>query len=142
MDFQKNFNESIRHFITVPLNTKGELKSEYLKLVKRFHPDANRDIDSKITNEYMVIINYVYGYLAGKKEVSFKVNDEYEKNRIGGQVLFWQNGETETRQMFKAKPEQPQKAWQIGSANSPKRPASPVSEVFVYNAYQPQLRRV
>jgi curved DNA-binding protein CbpA len=66
----------------------GAVKSEYLKLVKEFHPDVNKNIENKLANEYMVVINYIYEQIIHKKEIILKSTDEYEKNKIQGRYCF------------------------------------------------------
>jgi DnaJ-class molecular chaperone len=58
-----------------------------MKLVKEFHPDVNKTIENKIANECMILINYIYEQLVNKKEISLKLTDEYEKDKINGK--YW-----------------------------------------------------
>jgi curved DNA-binding protein CbpA len=69
-------------------NDNAKIKSEYVKLVKEFHPDVNRDIDDKLANEYMVIINYIYEGLINKQKITLESDGEYEKSRVNGKYCF------------------------------------------------------
>jgi curved DNA-binding protein CbpA len=53
------FLQEINKFIIISRSTldKEIIKSKYLELVKKYHPDVNNEIDKNILNEYMVIIN-------------------------------------------------------------------------------------
>jgi len=85
-----NFKEKLNQFINQSQDTgNGNIKSEYLKLVKEFHPDINKEIKNETANEYMIIINYVYENLINKKK-GFKLfkEDEYEKQKINGKYCF------------------------------------------------------
>ncbi|MCL2272554.1 MAG: J domain-containing protein [Treponema sp.] len=85
-----NFKEKLNQFINQSQNTyNSNIKSEYLKLVKEFHPDINKEIKNETANEYMIIINYVYENLINKK-TGFKLlkEDEYEKQKINGKYCF------------------------------------------------------
>ena len=68
--------------------SQSSLKNEYLKLVKIYHPDANKDIDSNTANEYMISLNYVYELLITKKTINLHVQDEYEENWENGRYWF------------------------------------------------------
>jgi hypothetical protein len=62
---------------------------EYLKLVKEFHPDTNKDINKITANEYMIIINYLYEQLLhNKHNVQLIKKEEYEKYKIDGKYCF------------------------------------------------------
>ena len=91
MEDNINFKEKISNFIrfSQSVNDNNGIKSEYLKLVKEFHPDINKKLDKETANEYMIIINYTYEQLLNKKN-NFEViqNDEYEKNKINGKYCF------------------------------------------------------
>jgi len=86
-----NFKVKINAFICFSKNTNDNsaIKSEYLKLVKEFHPDINNYLGKETANEYMIIINYIYEQLTYNK-ASFQniQTDEYEKNRINGKYCF------------------------------------------------------
>jgi len=56
--FLRNINEFIFYSKNIPDGDR--IKTEYLDLVKKYHPDINREIDGKILNEYMIIINNTY----------------------------------------------------------------------------------
>jgi hypothetical protein len=64
-----NFFDKLKDFIKFSQNSVSntEIKNEYLKLVKEFHPDANKNIDFNLANEYMINLNYVYEHLINKK---------------------------------------------------------------------------
>jgi hypothetical protein len=91
MDNINNFKEKINHFINISQNMDDSslIKREYLKLVKEFHPDTNRNINIEVANEYMIVINYVYEQLIhNKKDIQLVQKDEYEKNKINGRYCF------------------------------------------------------
>jgi hypothetical protein len=86
-----NFKERINNFMNISQNTddKNIMKLEYLKLVKEFHPDANKDINKETANEYMIIINYLYEQLLhNKNNVQLTKKEEYEKNKVDGKYCF------------------------------------------------------
>jgi hypothetical protein len=56
------------------------IKSEYLKLVKEFHPDVNKDMENEVANEYMIIVNYVYENLIHKRLLEHKKSIEAVEN--------------------------------------------------------------
>jgi len=85
------FKEKINQFIEYSKNVieNNEIKTEYLKLVKEFHPDVNKELKNEIANEYMIIINYVYENLLHNKENIILIkDDEYEKFKINGKYCF------------------------------------------------------
>jgi hypothetical protein len=87
METGNNFKEKINRFINFSRNTNDNsiIKSEYLKLVKEFHPDTNKNMDKETANEYMIIINYIYEQLTHNiNNFKFVQTDEYEKNKING----------------------------------------------------------
>jgi curved DNA-binding protein CbpA len=88
---EDDFKEKINHFINISKNTNDNsvIKIEYLKLVKTYHPDTNKDIDAGAANEYMIIINYVYEQLIHNKG-NFRLvqKEEYDKNKINGKYIF------------------------------------------------------
>jgi curved DNA-binding protein CbpA len=88
---EDNFKEKINQLILLSRNANDPeiTKSEYLKLVKEFHPDVNKKIDNVKANEYMIIINYVFENLKNKK-YDFKLfeKDEYRKYKINGKYCF------------------------------------------------------
>jgi DnaJ-class molecular chaperone len=53
-----NFKEKLDQFIKSSQNVNDNkiIKSEYLKLVKEFHPNVNKNIENEIANEYMINI--------------------------------------------------------------------------------------
>jgi hypothetical protein len=59
---REKFIQDINEFITFSKNItdKDIIKSKYLELVKKYHPDANGEIDKNILNEYMIIINNTF----------------------------------------------------------------------------------
>jgi curved DNA-binding protein CbpA len=83
-----DFKEKINNFINCSQD-KNKIRAEYLKLIKEFHPDTNRELNKEIANEYMIIINYLYEQLIHNKNNSqlFQM-DEYEKNKINGKYCF------------------------------------------------------
>jgi hypothetical protein len=86
-----NFKEEINHFMNISqdVHDKSIIKQEYLKLVKEFHPDTNKNIRAEIANEYMIIINYVYQQLVHyKMNIKLFQKDEYDKNLINGKYCF------------------------------------------------------
>jgi curved DNA-binding protein CbpA len=93
MDKMKQlFTDRIKKFIQLSQNNAStiEIKKEYLKLVKEFHPDANKNIETKLAHEYMITINYVYETLINKKELKINValEDEFEKKKENGKYVF------------------------------------------------------
>ena len=91
MEDDISFKEKINYFIRFSqnVNDKNSVKSEYLKLVKEFHPDTNRELNKGTANEYMIIINYTYEQLVNNKNIiQLFQNDEYEKNKINGKYCF------------------------------------------------------
>jgi hypothetical protein len=83
----KCFFEKINLFIDISKNlNNSDIKYEYLKLVKEFHPDRNPD--NKMANEYMIVINYVYGQLLNNKQFTLNIIDEYDKNKINDKYCF------------------------------------------------------
>ena len=86
-----NFKDKISQFIILSKSTNDDniIRSEYLKLVKEFHPDVNKNIDNVTANEYMIIINYVYeNLLFNKCDFTLIQNDEYDKYKINGKYCF------------------------------------------------------
>jgi curved DNA-binding protein CbpA len=55
MELDNGFREKINRFIKFSRHTNenGDIKLAYIKLVKEFHPDTNKEIDSETANEYM-----------------------------------------------------------------------------------------
>ena len=91
MKLNKYFKNRIINFINNSQNTTDNncIKSEYLGLVKEFHPDINKNLDKETTHEYMIIINYVYNQLLyNKKTFKFIDKNEYEKYLINGKYCF------------------------------------------------------
>ena len=86
------FKDRIKYFINFSRNNVSnmDIKKEYLKLVKEFHPDTNKNIEEKLANEYMVTINYIYETLINKRELRINVNfeDEFEKKKENGKYVF------------------------------------------------------
>ena len=85
------FREKINDFINFSRNTNdnNSIKSEYLKLVKEFHPDINSDLNKETANEYMIIVNYIYEQLLhNKNNFQYIREDEYDKNKINGKYCF------------------------------------------------------
>jgi curved DNA-binding protein CbpA len=87
-DHAENFRKRINQFIHSSKNIEDaiKIKSEYIKLVKEFHPDVNKNIENKLANEYMVIINYIYEQLINKKKIALNPGDKKEK--INGKYCF------------------------------------------------------
>jgi len=85
-----NFKKRLNQFINDSQNNDNNfIKSEYLKLVKEFHPDINKNIKNELANEYMIIINYVYENLIhNKKDFKLLPDDEYEKYKINEKYCF------------------------------------------------------
>ena len=91
MDNINNFKEKINNFMNISkkIEDNSLIKQEYLKLVKEFHPDSNKNINAEIANEYMIIINYIYEQLVhNKKGIQLVQKDEYDKNKIDGKYCF------------------------------------------------------
>jgi hypothetical protein len=91
MESNNGFKTKIDHFINTSKNVNDNsiIKLEYLKLVKEFHPDANKEISKETANEYMIIINYVYEQLLHNKDNFHLIQkDEYEKNISNGKYCF------------------------------------------------------
>jgi curved DNA-binding protein CbpA len=89
----QKWDEKFRNEITQFINDfqhadNAKIKSGYLKLVKEFHPDVNKDIENKLANEYMIIINHVYEQLINEKKIVLKSIDEHEKNKVDGKYCF------------------------------------------------------
>jgi hypothetical protein len=87
MNDEKEFKERISAFINFSQNANDNsyIKHEYLKLVKMFHPDANKELSKEMASEYMIIINYTYEQLIhNKKDFKPIKTDEYEQNKIDG----------------------------------------------------------
>jgi curved DNA-binding protein CbpA len=85
-----NFFDKLKHFIKFSQNnvSNNEIKNEYLKLVKEYHPDTNKNVDFDLANEYMINLNYAYEHLINKKAFANKTKDEYEKNIENGKYWF------------------------------------------------------
>ena len=86
-----SFKEKISDFINFSQNANdnNSIKSEYLKLVKEFHPDINNSLNEETANEYMIILNYTYEQLISNKNDFHNIRtDEYEKNKINGKYCF------------------------------------------------------
>ncbi|MDR2246882.1 MAG: J domain-containing protein [Treponema sp.] len=88
--YAEYFKEKINRFIAISQNAgdNNAIKSEYIKLVKEFHPDVNKRIENELANEYMVIINYIYEQIMRKKKIMLRSTDEYEKNKAQGKYCF------------------------------------------------------
>jgi curved DNA-binding protein CbpA len=83
----ESFSDKIKGLIR--LSQKGlPIKSEYLKLVKEFHPDVNKNIDAALSNEYMIKINYVYEHLINGKKINAYEKKEYEDAIENGKYWF------------------------------------------------------
>ena len=56
------FRQEIIEFISLPnyAPDKNIIKSKYLELVKKYHPDTNDKMDKNILHEYMTIINTAF----------------------------------------------------------------------------------
>jgi hypothetical protein len=91
---EREFRDTITRFINdfKDSGDDAKIKSEYVKLVKEFHPDVNRNIENKLANEYMMTINYVYERLLHKKKIALKPTDEHEKNKANGKYCFINEG--------------------------------------------------
>jgi curved DNA-binding protein CbpA len=76
-----DFKEKIHQFINASRNTDdaAKIKSEYIKLIKEFHPDTNKSAENKLANEYTVILNYVYEQLTHKKKAAVKPMGKIKK---------------------------------------------------------------
>jgi curved DNA-binding protein CbpA len=86
-----DFKEKINNFISFSksVNDNNSIKSEYLKLVKEFHPDTNKELKKETANEYMIIINYTYEQLIhNKNNFQLVQEDEYERNKVNGKYCF------------------------------------------------------
>ncbi|MDR1149144.1 MAG: J domain-containing protein [Spirochaetaceae bacterium] len=85
-----NFFDKLKCFIIFSQSnvSNNEIKNEYLKLVKEYHPDTNKNIDFNLANEYMINLNYVYEHLINKKAFVNNKEDEYEKNIENGKYWF------------------------------------------------------
>jgi curved DNA-binding protein CbpA len=61
-DNRETFLQDINQFIIFSKNItdKNIIKSKYLELVKKYHPDVNSDANKNILNEYMAIINNTF----------------------------------------------------------------------------------
>jgi hypothetical protein len=90
MEKDNKFSDKLKEFIKFSQNnvSNNEIKSEYLKLVKEYHPDTNKDMDFDLANEYMINLNYVYEHLINKKPFVNKIDDEYERNIENGKYWF------------------------------------------------------
>jgi hypothetical protein len=88
------FSDRLKEFIKFSQNnaTPGEIKNEYLKLVREYHPDTNKSVDFDLANEYMMNLNYVYEHLIHREvfvaKADDKAEDEYEKNMEDGKYWF------------------------------------------------------
>jgi len=85
-----NFKEKIDQFIKLSQSVNNNtIKSEYIKLVKEFHPDVNKNIENEIANEYMIIVNYVYENLIHNK-INLKLlkENEYDKYLDNEKYIF------------------------------------------------------
>ncbi|AEF84699.1 DnaJ domain protein [Treponema primitia ZAS-2] len=69
-----SFSDRIKNFIlfSKATNDNEKIKKKYFELVKIFHPDLNNEIDKEISNENMIVLNYVYEQL-----IKNKVNGKY-----------------------------------------------------------------
>jgi curved DNA-binding protein CbpA len=87
-EYAENFKQRINQFIHFSKNIDDnvKIKFEYIKLVKEFHPDVNKNIENKLANEYMVIINYIYEQLINKNKIVLNQTDKTEK--INGKYFF------------------------------------------------------
>jgi hypothetical protein len=68
-DNRNVFLQNINQFIIFSENItdKNIIKSKYLELVKKYHPDVNNEIDKNILNEYMIIINNTFEKIMNNK---------------------------------------------------------------------------
>jgi curved DNA-binding protein CbpA len=87
---EQEFRDTITRFVNnfKDSGDEAKIKSEYVKLVKEFHPDVNRNIENKLANEYMMTINYVYERLLRKKKIALKPAGGHEENRVNGKYCF------------------------------------------------------
>jgi curved DNA-binding protein CbpA len=71
------FLQNINEFIAFSKSTadKDIIKSKYLELVKKYHPDINSETDKSILNEYMIIINNTF-----EKIMNNRIKDIKHKN--------------------------------------------------------------
>jgi len=62
MNANEIFAQEINEFASLPDDAFGKVtvKSKYLALVKKYHPDTNDKIDKDILHEYMTAINTTY----------------------------------------------------------------------------------
>jgi hypothetical protein len=82
-----SFSDRIKNFILFSKNTNDneKIKQKYFELVKIFHPDLNNEVDKEISNENMIVLNYVYEHLTrNKNKFEITNKDEYEKNKVNG----------------------------------------------------------
>jgi uncharacterized protein YfaS (alpha-2-macroglobulin family) len=86
------FSGKLKEFIQFARNNASPdvIKNEYLKLVKAYHPDTNKNVDFDVAHEHMIHLNYVYEHLLHKKTLTTerKTEDEYEKNMENGKYVF------------------------------------------------------
>ena len=85
--------EKLKNFIEFSQKTgsQKEIKNEYLKLVKEFHPDINTDNDFSTANEIMIQLNYIYGSIINKtgfSGISVKEDDEYKDFMENGKYWY------------------------------------------------------
>ena len=87
-----DFSGKLKEFIQFARGnpSPNAIKKEYLKLVKAYHPDTNKNMDFDAAHERMIHLNYVYEHLLHKKTPGNqrKTEDEYEKNMENGKYVF------------------------------------------------------
>jgi curved DNA-binding protein CbpA len=72
--FLQNIKELVIFSKNIPNEDPDEdvLKSKYLELVKKYHPDVNSETDKDILNEYMIIINNTFEKIMSGRTKSTK----------------------------------------------------------------------
>jgi hypothetical protein len=85
-----NFSDKLKNFIKFSQDNVSnyDIKNEYLKLVKEFHPDTNKNMDFDLANDYMINLNYVYEHIINKKTIIDKTKDEHDNNFENGKYWY------------------------------------------------------
>lgn len=64
----------------------GEIKKQYIALVKKYHPDSVFENQKKICNEYMILLNKVYAQWKAEGKVTLGTPENQNSQKQGNQT--------------------------------------------------------